>query len=107
MALLLPSRNSLHFSPAFAGEFCFCNCPRHPPSILPISSIFTERAMYFLLSIAGVDFLGWVNFIDHRILRIKTKRRMLSRLGENNAQSYLGLLSYGNSKKLAKKLSNM
>ena len=32
---------------------------------------------------------------------------MLSRLGENNAQSYLGLLSYGNSKKLAKKLSNM
>lgn len=46
----LPCRNSLHFSPAFAGEFCFASCPFHPPSILPASSNFTERAIYFLLS---------------------------------------------------------
>jgi len=42
-------RNLLHFSPLW-GEFCFCSWPLHPPSILPTSSIFTESAMYFLLS---------------------------------------------------------
>ncbi len=48
-------RNSFHFSPACAGEFCFrllfCNCPLQPPSILPISSSFIDKAIYFLLSI--------------------------------------------------------
>ena len=44
-----PCRNSLHFSPAFAGEFCFVSCPFQPPSILPTSSNFTERAMYLLI----------------------------------------------------------
>src|SRR3989338_1812112 len=49
-------RNSFHFSLVFrAGEFCFCSfflsCPLQPPSILPISSIFTDKARYFLLSI--------------------------------------------------------
>ena len=43
-------RNLLHFSPILLGEFCFCSWPFQPPSILPISSIFTDRAMYFLLS---------------------------------------------------------
>ena len=45
-----PCRNSLHFSPAFAGEFCFASWPFQPPSILPVSSSFTDRAIYFLLS---------------------------------------------------------
>ncbi|TSC55624.1 MAG: hypothetical protein Greene071421_549 [Parcubacteria group bacterium Greene0714_21] len=45
---VLPS-NSLHFSPLW-GEFCFCSWPFHPPSILPISSILREMAIYFLLS---------------------------------------------------------
>lgn len=48
-------RNSLHFSPCFSGEFCFSSkyfktCPFQPPSILPTSSIFKERAIYFLSS---------------------------------------------------------
>ena len=30
--------------------------------------------------VSGVDFLGWVNFSDHRVLRISTKRRMLKKL---------------------------
>ncbi len=42
--------NSLHFSPVFAGEFCFPSWPFQPPSILPISSIFIEKEIYFLLS---------------------------------------------------------
>lgn len=51
-------RNSFHFSSALAGEFClfrvcstdFVSWPFQPPSILPISSIGPESAMYFLLS---------------------------------------------------------
>ena len=48
------SRNSLHFpAPSFGLEgagFCFRSWPFQPPSILPTSSTFKERAMYFLLS---------------------------------------------------------
>ena len=58
----------------------------------------------FLNTIAsGVDFLGWVNFPDHRILRATTKRRMLARIKDHptkeTLQSYLGLLGHGNAKK--------
>lgn len=48
---------------------------------------------------SGVDFLGWVHFSDHRVLRTTTRRRMIRNM-DNNAseeslQSYLGLLSHG------------
>lgn len=53
---------------------------------------------------SGVDFLGWVNFPHHRVLRTTTKRRMLKRLERNFApetiMSYFGLLSHGNTHKL-------
>ncbi len=53
---------------------------------------------------SGVDFLGWVNFPDHRVLRGNTKDRMLRRVKEHPTadtfQSYLGLLSHGNSHKI-------
>lgn len=53
---------------------------------------------------SGVDFLGWVNFSDHRVLRTTTKRRMMKRTREESSpealNSYLGLLSHGNAKKL-------
>ena len=58
----------------------------------------------FLRTVAsGVDFLGWVHFLDHRVLRTTTKRRMMRRIVEhrdNNSvlQSYLGLLQHGNAK---------
>lgn len=49
---------------------------------------------------SGVDFLGWVHFADHRVLRTKTKRRMYKYLAGSSddavRQSYLGLLSHGN-----------
>ncbi len=53
---------------------------------------------------SGIDYLGWVHFPDHRVLRTVTKKRMLKRL-QNNSEpatmaSYLGLLSHGNTKKL-------
>lgn len=51
---------------------------------------------------SGVDFLGWVHFPDHRVLRTTSKRRMLRRIKEGEGkeesiQSYLGLLTHGNS----------
>lgn len=53
---------------------------------------------------SGVDFLGWVHFPDHRVLRTTTKRRMLKKLNKNNLQSYLGLLQHGNTQEIIKRL---
>lgn len=50
---------------------------------------------------SGVDFLGWVLFSRHRVLRTVTKRRMLKRVNEENMASYLGLLTHGNGRKIA------
>ena len=54
---------------------------------------------------SGVDFLGWVHFPDHRVLRTKTKKRMLAGVVKNmgraeTVQSCVGLLTHGNAKKL-------
>ena len=53
---------------------------------------------------SGVDFLGWVQFPHHRVLRTVTKRRMLKKLEENpkeeSRQSYLGMLRHGNAQKI-------
>ena len=56
---------------------------------------------------SGVDFLGWVHFPDHRVLRTVTRRRMLRNLAqpdEARINSYHGLLSHGNAFSLAKKI---
>lgn len=57
---------------------------------------------------SGVDYLGWVNFSDHRVLRTTTKRRMFKRISKNPVKetlnSYLGLLKHGNTHKLQKKI---
>jgi len=54
---------------------------------------------------SGLDFLGWVNFPDHRVLRRATKNRMFRKLRGNSSReslnSYLGLLSHGNARKLS------
>ncbi|MEX2010566.1 MAG: reverse transcriptase/maturase family protein [Parcubacteria group bacterium] len=53
---------------------------------------------------SGVDFLGWVHFDDHRVLRTATKKKMLRNLKNNKSagplNSYLGLLKHGNAHKL-------
>ena len=64
----------------------------------------------FIKTIAsGIDFLGWVHFPRHRVLRTSTKRRMFKNL-ENNlksetVQSYLGMLKHGNTNKLVSLLN--
>ena len=66
--------------------------------------------VYIKTLASGVDFLGWVSFPQHRILRTATKRRMFRKLRQNKSAetliSYLGLLSHGNTYKLALKINN-
>jgi RNA-directed DNA polymerase len=54
---------------------------------------------------SGVDFLGWVHFPHHRVLRPNTRRKMLRKLVDNPTEaslvSYLGLLKHGNTEKLS------
>ncbi len=50
---------------------------------------------------SGADFLGWVHFFDHRVLRTVTKKRMFKKLNDKNISSYLGLLKHGNAKRLS------
>jgi retron-type reverse transcriptase len=65
--------------------------------------------VYIRTITSGVDFLGWVNFFKHRVLRTSTKRRMFKNVKNNpkleTVQSYLGMLRHGNAYKLAKIVS--
>ena len=54
---------------------------------------------------SGLDFLGWIHFQGHRVLRTATKRRMFKRLAVSPpsgavVSSYLGLLTHGNTQKI-------
>lgn len=82
-------------------------------SLLPEFSRFLEERLklslhpdkVFIKTLAsGVDFLGWVHFPHHRVLRTSTKRRMFAgiRTSENDAMlsSYLGMLAHGNAYQL-------
>lgn len=68
--------------------------------------------LYIKTLASGIDFLGWVHFPDHRVLRTSTKKRMLRRIEETNGKeetvrSYLGLLSHGNAGKLKQEVVRM
>ena len=53
---------------------------------------------------SGIDFLGWVHFPTHRVLRPSTRRRMARQLKIHHSkatrQSYSGLTSHGNCYKI-------
>ena len=89
-------------------------------NILPKISKFLEEKLklqlhpdkVFIKTIAsGIDFLGWVHFAHHRVLRTSTKRRMLKNVGDDpkpeTIQSYLGLIGHGNSYELAEKIQKL
>lgn len=65
--------------------------------------------VYIKTFASGVDFLGWVHFPEHRVLRTTTKRRMIKKLQTNTKpevfSSYLGLLSHGNTEKLKSRIT--
>src|SRR3989338_8574024 len=60
---------------------------------------------------SGVDYLGWVQFSDHRVLRRATKCRMFARLREcttdETVKSYVGLLRQGNAVTLQKRILSL
>lgn len=60
---------------------------------------------------SSIDFLGWVHFTDHRVLRTVSKRRMFKKikLNPNNdtLQSYLGLLGHGNAHTLKERIRGL
>lgn len=99
----------------YADDFVFLSDDKHwLESILPqVSAFLGERLKLslhpdkvFIKTLAsGVDFLGWVHFGDHRVVRTSTQRRMWKRIAETNGktetvQSYLGLLSHGNARQM-------
>lgn len=103
----------------YADDFVILqNYKIEPQCILSQISEFLEKELklelhpdkVFIKTMAsGVDFLGWVHFPRHRVLRTSTKRRMLKNL-ENNAKratiaSYLGMLKHGNTRKLVEKIN--
>lgn len=57
---------------------------------------------------SGVDFLGWIHFPDHRILRGTTRKRMFRNIERDSrpevVSSYLGLLGHGNAVGIREKL---
>jgi hypothetical protein len=58
---------------------------------------------------SGIDYLGWINFPDHRVLRCATKKKMMRTIRiqegkKETVQSYLGMLSHGNAKILRDKI---
>jgi len=77
-------------------------------SVEPIQKFLKEKLklqlhpdkIYIKTLASGIDFLGWVNFLDHRVLRTATKKRMIKNIKKNSIpevlNSYLGLLKHGN-----------
>ena len=67
-----------------------------------------DKKVFIQTYASGADFLGWVNFPDHRVLRRATKRRMFASVKENpkeeTLQSYLGMLKHGNTQKIRSEL---
>lgn len=68
--------------------------------------------LYIKTVASGVDFLGWVLFPDHRVLRTITKKRMFRGIKrkqgkEETVQSYLGITQHGNGYKLRKLITDL
>lgn len=62
--------------------------------------------MFIKTVASGVDFLGWVLFTNHKVVRTVTKRRMFRGIknkkgNRQTVESYLGLISHGNTNKLS------
>lgn len=103
----------------YADDFVFLSTDRiWLESLVPQIAEFLDTKLALSLhpkkvSIAtfssGIDFLGWVHFANHRVLRTSTKRRMIRRVAateeETVLNSYLGLLSHGNARKLERLIS--
>ncbi len=105
----------------YADDFVIIHQDRNFLSALipQISKFLNERLklllhpnkVYIKTFHSGVDFLGWVHFPHHRILRTTTKRRVLRKIQETPLRetiaSYSGLLSHGNTYKIIRSVQSV
>ena len=67
-----------------------------------------EHKVYIKSFDTGVDFLGWVHFPHHRVLRTATKKRIIRSMSgyprNETRLSYQGLLSHGSTHKIKMRL---
>lgn len=99
----------------YADDFVFMSPDREElERLLPKVSLFLDERLalalhpdkvYIKTFVSGVDFLGWIHFKDHRVLRGSSVRRMIRNIKEDGGpaqiQSYRGMLSHGNAHKLS------
>jgi RNA-directed DNA polymerase len=106
----------------YADDFVFLSDDKAwLEAVLPQVSAFLEERLklslhpdkVFIKTLAsGVDFLGWVHFSTHSVLRTVTKRRMFRGILEKEGkietvQSYLGSLQHGNAEKLTQQVQEL
>lgn len=106
----------------YADDFVVVSCDRaYLNSILPLMHDFLGSTLKLSMhpnkvsistAASGIDFLGWVHFPNHRVLRTTTKKRMFKKIriaAEKSevVQSYLGLLSHGDAYSLKAKIIDM
>jgi len=53
----------------------------------------------------GIDFLGYVVLPNCKVLRTKTRKRMVKKVNSQNLSSYLGLLGHCRGRRLEKRIS--
>lgn len=104
----------------YADDFVLLSANHHQVELLlPEIRQFLERELKLSLhpnkvsitSLAsGIDFLGWIHFPHHRVLRTATRNGMFRKLQASpvpeTLQSYLGLLQHGNTHDLEKEVLN-
>lgn len=111
----------VHFYIRYADDFVILHQDRqYLESLIPKVSDYLNMQLklslhpnkLFIKTItSGIDFLGWVHFPYHRVLRTTTKRRMLKNLKytqkKESLASYLGLLKHGNAYKLTRLIQEL
>ncbi len=105
----------------YADDFVFLDADKeYLEDILSKISIFLHKQLklslhpdkvYIKTLASGVDFLGWIVFPNHRVLRTATKRRMFKKLKKGysweSLASYRGMLKHGNTYKLRQKIDKL
>ena len=112
----------------YADDFVFCSPDKAQlENLLPVIKDFLARELQMRLHpdkiilknlYQGVDFLGYIVFPKHKILRTKTRQRMLKKMDRSLSdflcdrqkfektdqvfQSYFGIMGHGNCHKLDK-----
>ncbi|MFZ2521921.1 MAG: reverse transcriptase/maturase family protein [Minisyncoccia bacterium] len=102
----------------YADDFVFLSDDKkYLEDLLPKIRLFLQDKLHLSLhpnkvfiqtSSLGVDFLGWIHFPHHRIIRTTTKRKIIKNTKwyprHETVNSYRGLLGHGNTHELQEKI---